>query len=88
MCQVQRLDFWIYLSLGLVPTIHSGPEQGEYHLKINTSKYLKEEKDNCGQSNLSRRDRKHKGPEMEKCLAHEEGKKRPRGWEAVREGEQ
>lgn len=70
MCQVQRLDFWTYLSLGPVPTIRSGPEQGEYHLKINTSEYLKEEKDNYGQSNLSRRDRKHKGPEMEKCLAH------------------
>lgn len=39
-------------------------------MKVNTSKYLKEVKDNCGQSNLSRRDRKHKGPEMEKCLAH------------------
>ena len=70
MCQVQRLDFWIYLSFGLVPTIHSGPEQGEYHLKINTSKYLKEEKDNCGQSNLSRRDRKHKGPEMENKMVY------------------
>lgn len=74
MCQVQRLDFWTYLSRASA-NYTGGPEQGEYHLKINTSKYLKEEKDNYGQSNLSRRDRKHKGPEMEKCLGTcEEGK--------------
>lgn len=70
MCPVLRLDFWTHLSRGPVPIICSGPGQGEYHLKVNTRKYLKEVKDNCGQSNLSRRDRKHKGPEMEKCLAH------------------